>query len=67
MTSEAAAFYLLTLPAFWLIGRDYLTRRGDLSPMVAMHLVINQLVTTEQVPYVDFLDLAQPIIYELYR
>ncbi|HNG17845.1 MAG TPA: hypothetical protein PLI59_01640 [Candidatus Obscuribacter sp.] len=67
LTSEAAAFYLLTLPAFWLIGRDYLTRRGDLSPMVAMHLVINQLVTTEQVPYVDFLDLAQPIIYELYR
>lgn len=67
LTSEAVAFLVVTLPAFLLIGRDYLTRRGDLSPLVAMHLVTNQLVTSEQVPYVDFLDLAQPIIYELYR
>ncbi|MBK9280826.1 MAG: hypothetical protein IPM93_21910 [Candidatus Obscuribacter sp.] len=54
LTSEAVAFLLLTLPAFLFIGRDYLTRRGDLSPLVAMHLVTNQLVTTEQVPLCRF-------------
>lgn len=67
LTSEAVAFLLLTLPVFLFIGRDYLTRRGDISTTVAMHLVTNQLVTTEQIPYVDFLDLAQPIIYEIYK
>ncbi|MBX9937947.1 MAG: hypothetical protein K2Y32_01775 [Candidatus Obscuribacterales bacterium] len=62
-----AAYVALVLPAFLFIASDYLRRRGDLSSLVAQRLFINGLVCQDQVPYIDFIDLSQPIIYELFK
>ncbi|MBN8660327.1 MAG: hypothetical protein J0M35_08205 [Candidatus Obscuribacter phosphatis] len=61
------AYGALVLPAYLFIAYDYLHRRGDLSSLVAQRLYINGLVCQDQVPYIDFIDLSQPIVYELFK
>lgn len=59
-------YLIVALPSFLLIAYDYLVRRGDLASMVALRLTACQLIAAGETPYLDFLDLSQPVIYELF-
>ena len=57
---------LVVLPAFLLLAFDLLERRGDLPPLVALHLDAAGRLLDEQVPYIDFFDWANPFVFDLF-
>lgn len=62
----AINYLIVALPSFILIAYDYLVRRGDLATLVALRLTACQLIAAGETPYLDFLDLSQPVVYEVF-
>lgn len=66
--NKCTAIYLvLTLPILVLFVHDVISRRGDLACLVALRLTCVQLINSEQIPYIDFFDWSQPVVYELFQ
>jgi len=62
-----AIYLVLALPILFLFGHDVISRRGDLACLVALRLTCVQLINSEQIPYIDFFDWSQPVVYELFQ
>lgn len=62
-----AIYLVLTLPVLFLFVHDVTSRRGDLACLVALRLTCVQLINNEQIPYMDFFDWSQPVVYDLFQ
>ncbi|MBK9201454.1 MAG: hypothetical protein IPL73_03220 [Candidatus Obscuribacter sp.] len=62
-----AIYLVLAVPILFLFVHDVISRRGDLACLVALRLTCVQLINSEQIPYIDFFDWSQPVVYELFQ
>jgi len=65
-SNSSVRAFLVVLPALACFCFDLFNRQADISAQVGLHLAGGQLVQEKLLPYVDFWDWSQPVVYWLF-